>query len=1468
MADAYDRKAFDMKYCTAGKVDLDRDMVDKAITNALQRNSRQLYGFSRSEFDNIVEYDILNILAFFYDRMNAPQKMIILDAIQNEFNLADLNDTIDNLALFAEDDLYIPLSCKLMNRLSDSRVTIIVYQTLFNYCTNLIIPNWDQDNSYSNYLALLNAAYFNALACTLHIKEAFSSSMRIHYGQESFEELTDYLYEKHLDDLNWDEDVDLGFMEDIIEESKQNSSFDDGIKEEFIDASEAMSIIKREHEHLVRVEEEKEGFEGIVQKTGIREKKCVYIQGFECHFCEAKASDEEYIIVYQRDTHIREIIDDKEAWAGLQRDLYREDIRQNESRAMVYIVYILDDDSDNIPIQVIESNKTYARKYVFSENETITFINGIVRTSNDEVGTVSPVQEWDRILREEHLTACLTEPYSAKKVEGYLLGSWFDADYDQDDDYASMKSSPVPQVKWVKDLDTTDFRDFCFDNKVMQFAQINLFYGANGSGKTSVLEAIEYALTAEVRRVKDFKIKLPTSESPKIRVYDREGGTHTFTPGFSKKNSKEIERVWYGVPIGRTKTNLNDNFNRFNAFDSEAAYKFIHESDNSEDSFSAMFGNLMFGETVVDHEKKWQRFKKAFNDRYTELRSELSNARSMAEYYEQSIAQKSAAAKSDEIEQGIVEMRLNTRAKLPTSPVDRYPKVLEEMLLVRKYIDVLSSHHLETQTFAEISASIAEIKRNALLYAKQKREKSEKIIKLAEDNGNQKLKIFKEREKQDDIQKRIELINTDIRNWSIVQNVLSHKDTIKLAMDLVDELTKIDRDLYYISKIEQRPAVISFLNLDSQDSIPVTKRIQCEAALEKARTQKQQLEIRYAEAKKAFGEREQHAIELRKIGKTLLIDAKCPLCGHEYSSMQQLIDIIDNAVVVNDSMDSLISRIQQATSTIRSLEKILDREKLITRAKEELLILEDTVPMVKACAEDYKRLYQYLSSKTEKEKRKTEIVEQQGTLDTQGFSIRNITACKDYQMTDPTYLEFKKSSTGTYTEFLQNRLHRVQLELSMSEDAIAGFEQQIQKNEQTEELLRTEIHQLDSLIETLGTDTNRDNEQALENIKIKFDLPKNRIFGEWVKKFHTVFDKCELEVARLQSQTLVAFERQTLAEYKATIKKDTPMVERCSRAVQAFERMPSLSSFVERSIRNNIQQISKLFKWMHHSGEFIGLDIDQNGIYAVRGFNNQEVRTYEMSTGQRSTIAMAVMFALHMAAPDAPQFLLLDEPLATMDDTQVLNVLDILKSMAYQNTQIFFTTANGIMIDLFKKCFKGTPFDYKEYEFIKRVNRPSEIKESSVNDTKSIEELTFDDLTLDFHQFAQLRETLRRNQEKLVAKEEWEILDENGDVEALEIQREFSAPEASNENFFSILTLEERKLLLILLRDDGRSASQLQRSLSVYPAFKMMFETINEKAVDFFGETVVENDDVLPWIDDEYKEELEQQYASFAPAGE
>lgn len=1453
-----------MEYCVLEKDKNVGKIAEQVITLMLQEYSRQLFGLTRAEFDSIVEYDVLNIMASFYTKINAQQKKVIVSVLQEEFSLCDLESVLENLAMYIDDKLYMPLSCKLIDKLGDSRVTTVVYETLFKCCSNMLNRYWNQSNSYSNYLVLLNVGFFNALSYKLHIRDSYSNSMYNLYEQTGYDEFVESLYEKHLDDIGWDADVELDVIDELIKDSKINSTFDNGTQEEYMYAVETMKNICREHVSIIHKENEVEGFTRIVKKTGIRELKNMDIQGFECHFCEAKFSDEKYIIVYQNKTHINEIIDKEDKWSKFQKELYYDDIRQDNSKAMVYIVYILDDNSDNIPIQIIESNKTYGRKYVFSEDETITFINGIVKTSSEEIGAASPVQEWDHILREEHLTACLTESYAAKKVENYLSGQRFDADYVQDDDYSSMNHSEVPQIKWVKSLDTTGFRDFCFDKKNMTFGQINLFYGANGSGKTSVLEAIEYALTSEVRRVKDFKVKMPTDSYPKLHVYDTEAGVHTFTPGFSKKNNKEIERVWYGVPIGRTKSNLNENFNRFNAFDSEAAYKFIHESDNSEDSFASMFGNLMFGETVVDHEKKWQRFKRAFNERYTELRSELSEARSMAQIYEDSLANKTDNSKSEEIEKGIITLQMRCCSCLPKGAFDRYSKILEEMKSIRKYVDVLSAHNLEDMTFESIAMQTAETKKRNLLYTRQRKDKSEKITKLTEENGIIKKKIFDEGEKQTEIQQRIDRVNIDINNWAIVQNVLSNKETIELVNNLLSELTQIEKELYYISKIEQKPVIIKFLKLDDYEELSDEQKQKYEEELNETKEKRRQIENRYNEEKKAFGEKEQQAIELRKIGKTLVTDAKCPLCGQEYDSTQQLVNIIDSAVVIDDKMDALISELQKLGMNIIELEKILDRQQLIDKAKKELLELKIVVPMVEKCGSDYNRLYDYVVSRTEKEKRKKEIIEQQTALDNQGFSVRNINACREYTSTDSTYLEYKNVGKGTYAEFLQSRLQQIQNELALSEGIIADQQKKIQQNEQAEELLRNEIHTLESQIEALDVDTNRNIEQALETLKTKYELKDEEILEDWISIYHTVYDKSELEVERLESENSIVFERQMLKEYKATIKRTEPMVERCARAVQAFEKMPSLSSFVENGIRSNIQQISKFFKWMHHSGEFEKLDIDDKGIYAVRGLNKQEVRTYEMSTGQRSTIAMAVMFALHMAAPNAPQFLLLDEPLATMDDTQVLNVLDILKSMAEQDTQIFFTTANGIMINLFKECFKNTTFDYKEYQFVKRVNRPSEIKESSINDTKSIEELTLDDLTLDFHQFEQIRNILRKNQEKLVAREEWEELQEEAEsVSETGAQVQPQIIQEEQEYFYMILESEERRVLDVLVADQPESVATFLKLVSPFPNYKIILERINEKALDFYEETVINSDEMLPYVEEDYLAELKEQHDAY-----
>lgn len=1441
---------------------LANSMVKNLLDTMLEKHSRQVFNFTREELDTIIEYDCLQIMAQFYHRMDAAHKELICEVAERQFGLADVDrlfgaEMQSNYTIYLP--YYIPFSCKLVDRMEERNVSAFVFEAIFASTKELAIEKWNKDNSFSTYLALMNAAYFQALAYLMQQQGKYKVCLLSHYSVRSYDELVEGL--NATKNKSWRIDVDFAWLDSMIECSRD--AFMPSVTME-----ECNSIInemdKIRHKYAAQKTEDISGMEYIQERAGITPHKKMTIDGFESFFCMAKNNVDEYIIVYQCESRINEIIEDENRWQKFQRDLYYADIRDGKSNGLVYIIYILDGDCSNIPIQTIEGNRTYGRKYVFTEEETVTFINGIVKTSCDETAAASPAQEWDRILREVHLTGCLTEAYSAKKVNAYLDGERFDADYLADEEYSSSAAGAVPQIKWVKSLDTAGFRDFCFDDAEMEFGQINLFFGANGSGKTSVLEAIEYALTSEVRRVKDFKVKMPSTMYPKIRVYDTEAGIHSFYPSFSKKNAKEIERVWYGVPVGRTKTNLNDNFNRFNSFDSEAAYKFIHSADNDADGFATMFGNLMFGETVVGYEKKWQRFKKAFDETYSELRSKLNDARFWKEIYQKSLANKGSAAHSDEIENLIRLLAVRGRSSLPKDAAARYQKLLNDLLILKKYVDVLAKSVEDNTTFADLESYIADSKEKSATFVTERKEKSDRISELAAENSSLQRKIFDERSVGEKIASQLTDINTTISNWNIVQRVLGATETLSLVTALVEEIEMLDRELFYISKIEQRTSLVRFLKLGSYNRLRPEERAEAEEELADLVSRKRSLERAYDEAKKAFGKKEQQTIELRRIGKTLLTDPKCPLCGQEFDSVHELLEIIDNSVVVDSTVENLIIEIQAITRQIRNLEKILDHEKLIDRAMRELALVEDIVPMVSQCDGDYEALCEYLESKADKEKRKAEIIEQQLTLDRQGFSVKNINACYEFKKSDPTYQRFLKLGVGTFAEYLEQKLKAAKLEQDVQEQRVEGYNRKIQENKATEEVLRGEIRELDVRLEALGIETIREVEQAINNVKLKFTLKGSSEVLAWVSQSRSLFDLLEVEIQRLREEGNIEYERQQLAEYTAIIDRETPRVERCARAVRAFEKMPSLSSFVESGIRNNIQQISKFFRWMHHSGEFIELGIDDDGIYAIRGINNERIRTYQMSTGQRSTIAMAVMFALHMAAPDAPQFLLLDEPLATMDDTQVLNVLDILKSMAEQKTQIFFTTANGVMINLFKECFRGTDFDYKEFHFIKRVNKASTIEVSSVNSVRTIEELTLEDLTLDFHQFAQIREILRKNQEKLVNPSEWEQLPGANGGAAPDPVPEV---EVTPENFYGILTDDERRILDILVVDQPENFAEFKKLVPPVPHYKTTVVRINEKAQEFFGETVINDDDELPYIEEDYVVELKTHHDN-RPAAE
>ncbi len=1044
-----------MKYKVASGIGKIGDDLEKLISKTLTEYSRQLYGYSKKEFDRFVDCDFIRILSFYCSRMDSENKEVLCNILEDKFKVKDVERMLDNQENGLEYN-YVPISCMLLDKLGDSRITRIIYESLFMECCETINNNWDRQNSCSNYLVLLNAAYFKGVSYKLHCVESYRKCLGKYYNSYDFSELVEKLYKENK--LGWDVDVDLPFIEHEIQVAKQKREVGEISRQTYTDALSFMEQISLAALSDLPAQRATGGFKRIVERTKIKEYLVKNIYGFECHFCKARRTEDEYIIVYQREKQIADIVDNEEEWSKFQHDVYYADIEAGKSAGMVYILYILDEKSKNIPIQVIESNKTYGRKYVFTENETITFINGIVKTTSEEVEATSPVQVWDGILREEHLTGCLTEVYSKKKVDAYLAGERLDADYVQDDDYKALTTSHIPTIKWVKSLNTKGFRDFCFDDKVMEFGQINLFHGANGSGKTSVLEAIEYALTSEVRRVNDFKVKMASGLTPELSVYDRQAGIYKFNPYFSKFNNKEIERVWYGVPIGRTKCNLNENFNRFNAFDSEAAYKFIHESDNSQDSYSTMFGNLIFGETIVDHEKKWQRFKKAFDERYSELRTELNEAKAMIPLYEDSIAEKMNNTKSVRLEEILRRLHYRKYMRLPEQSEERYKRLLDDLGLIRKYVDIIDGGYEEDVTFEEIRGYIAEKKETGLQKAKKRRQLNEEIAALTKGIREEREKIYDAQDRQAKEKELLNQLEVETQNWKIVQNVMENKTTLQLVQNLSEELLHIEKDLFDITKIERRTALVNFLCLDSYDGLSIDELEDITFEYEELKDEKRILENEYKEEKEHYDDREQKIIELRKLGKTLITDNKCPLCGHEYDSMDLLLETIDEVAVVDDKMAHLIAEIREISEQIKKIETQISREKMIARAHVELEEVQREIPELKEYDGDYREIRNYLESKVEKEIRKREILEQQEVLDRQGFSLDNIAKCKQYKNTNPTYLKFAESGTNsTYESYLSHNKAEVTSGYKKLQGIIDACEKTICDNERNIELAENSI---------------------------------------------------------------------------------------------------------------------------------------------------------------------------------------------------------------------------------------------------------------------------------------------------------------------------------------------------------------------------------------------------------------------------
>lgn len=89
----------------------------------------------------------------------------------------------------------------------------------------------------------------------------------------------------------------------------------------------------------------------------------------------------------------------------------------------------------------------------------------------------------------------------------------------------------------------------------------------------------------------------------------------------------------------------------------------------------------------------------------------------------------------------------------------------------------------------------------------------------------------------------------------------------------------------------------------------------------------------------------------------------------------------------------------------------------------------------------------------------------------------------------------------------------------------------------------------------------------------------------------------------------------------------------------------------------------------------------------------------EVSSGQRAAYALSVFIAMNAEAQKSPKVMLLDDPIAHIDDLNALSFLDYLRDLVLKaDRQVFFATADDRIAGLFAHKFGFLGKDFKTIE--------------------------------------------------------------------------------------------------------------------------------------------------------------------------
>lgn len=154
-------------------------------------------------------------------------------------------------------------------------------------------------------------------------------------------------------------------------------------------------------------------------------------------------------------------------------------------------------------------------------------------------------------------------------------------------------------------------------------------------------------------------------------------------------------------------------------------------------------------------------------------------------------------------------------------------------------------------------------------------------------------------------------------------------------------------------------------------------------------------------------------------------------------------------------------------------------------------------------------------------------------------------------------------------------------------------------------------------------------------------------------------------------------------------------LQRLQRALDVLTELRtkhSLDSGLDEFFSRNTDFIEQVFSKVHSPKELQLADLSQCKLRRID--SKQTLDLNQISTGQRAAFVLSVFLTLNLSLRSGPPLILIDDPIAHIDDLNALS-LDLIGDIGQLGTrQVFFATANEKLANLFEKkmVFLGEEF--------------------------------------------------------------------------------------------------------------------------------------------------------------------------------